>query len=73
MMNFEEFLGKSFACECGKIHKVDVERILIRNRLKQSELDEEIKRLNSKNPLFVCDENTLEAIIENYRFQTKSY
>lgn len=71
MMNFEEFLGKSFACECGKIHKVDVERILIRNRLKQSELDEEIKRLDSKNPLFVCDENTLEAIIDELSIPNK--
>jgi len=61
MTKFEDFLGKSFDCECGKKHKIDVERILIKDEIKSDELKEEMEKLNLKNPLFVCDENTLKA------------
>lgn len=62
MINFEELLGKEFDCECGKTHKIKVERVVSKNSLSNQDLELEFERLKAKKPLFVCDENTFEAI-----------
>lgn len=61
MTNLEAFLGKSFKCECGREHKIDIERILMKEDIKSEELKEEMNRFGFKKPLFICDENTLKA------------
>lgn len=62
MIKFEELLGKEFDCECGKTHRIKVERMISKDMISNKDLEFELERLKAKKPVFVCDENTLEAV-----------
>ncbi len=55
--NVGELAGKAFSCDCGKLHKVDIEKIVIESNA-LGKLEEVVKQFNKNNIMLVADQNT---------------
>lgn len=56
-MKMDEFLGRSFSCECGKEHRVAVERVIVENKA-IDKLPEVISSFGFKKVYLAADSNT---------------
>jgi glycerol-1-phosphate dehydrogenase [NAD(P)+] len=52
-----ELAGKTFPCECGKVHKVNIEDIVIESNALEK-LEEIIQQFNNNHIMLVADQNT---------------
>jgi len=59
-LKIEQMAGLNFKCECGRTHKVDIEKIIVGNNIlnaKNSFMD----IINSENLFVVADKNTYKS------------
>lgn len=59
-MKIDEFLGRRYACSCGKEHRVAIEKVIIENRA-LNKLPEVLSSFGFKKVYLVADSNTYAA------------
>lgn len=77
---FEEMPGTVFKCSCGKVHRVDIEKVFVRNNGVMDELVNTLEPYREGNLLVVSDHNTYKAsgeavvkLLNDQGFRFKSF